>query len=448
MSSEGNRDPSRTTPRATAATPLWPGTAAGAGPNPPGPSSSNPIDDSAWLISDSGDPDQDWQPEPDDATWLIADAAAPEPDPAHEKTAEGIDLSQPLPASGAVWPAPPRTALALDQITLPNFAPFATGLALSLTIVLLAVGAALNVNRFGINIAALGGKGPATSGAVVRAYLEAIGNADAQTARSYLATQPGNDLLLSNVVLQHAGAEGRLTVISVGSPVAALDGGQRVEAHYRVGDTVITSTFHTTYRNGSWRLSEDPGTLGVASVRAAGAKLYVNGIEIPEGVDSLAAFPGRYRLYTSNPYLAFTGGEPVLLVRGPSAAPVVGALRLVVTDEAISHAQRLTREAISRCQQQRDLAPAGCPQSITANANEPVVRESIRWKVEPSEPLLTVRPVPRSSLIEVTHTGKWSVTCDVIANGRRASLSPTAWTVTRTWVVDLTHRPLETRLSP
>ena len=85
---------------------------------------------------------------------------------------------------------------------------------------------------------------------------------------------------------------------------------------------------------------------------------------------------------------------------------------------------------------------------ITANANEPVVRESIRWKVEPSEPLLTVRPVPRSSLIEVTHTGKWSVTCDVIANGRRASLSPTAWTVTRTWVVDLTHRPLETRLSP
>ena len=158
MSSEGNRDPSRTTPRATAATPLWPGTAAGAGPNPPGPSSSNPIDDSAWLISDSGDPDQDWQPEPDDAAWLIADAAAPEPDPAHEETAEGIDLSQPLPASGAVWPAPPRTALALDQITLPNFAPFATGLALSLTIVLLAVGAALNVNRFGINIAALGGQ--------------------------------------------------------------------------------------------------------------------------------------------------------------------------------------------------------------------------------------------------------------------------------------------------
>lgn len=361
---------------------------------------------------------------------------------------DAADLSHPLPASGDPWPAPPRAALDLDQINLPSFAPFATGLALALTIVLLGVGAALNINRFGVNLAALGGKGPASSGAVVRAYLEAVGAADAARARSFLDSQPANDLLLNDGVLQLSADQGRLTVTSVSAPVAGLDGGERVEASYRVGDTPITSTFRLNYRNGSWRLSEDPGTLGVASLRPAGAKLIVNGMEVPPGVDSLAAFPGRYRIYTTNPYLTFEGGEPVLLVRGPSAAPLVGAIRLVVTEDGIAQARRLTQEAIARCVQQHELAPAGCPQSIQANPDQPVVPETIRWALEPSNPpSLTVRPVPRSSLVEVVHTGKWSISTQVMSGGQQLPVTSEPQEITRTWVVDLTRKPLEAQLS-
>lgn len=387
-------------------------------------------------------PDGDaWTPAPEDAAWLLPD----EPDePRPAPVAEDLDLSKPLPASGGPWPAPSRTVMGIDQVELPRVAPFVTGFVLAAAVAIIAIGLVLNGSRVGFGLAAANGRGAATSDQVVRSYLTALADLDGPRALSYFADPPTNTTLLTPSVMVRSAERARLSIIRVDKPTSTQDGGEKVSATYRLGDTTITSWYTTTHRGGSWRINELPGTLGVASLRSAGSALFVNGVEIRPGVDVLPAFPGVYLVETSNKdYLRFAGTS-YLMVRGPGAAPVVGGARLEVTEKGVADARKAVEAAIARCVEQRDLQPTGCPQSATPNPGEPVIAGSVRWSIDPTPqaPTLVTSPDARAASVEVTHAAYWKISADVISNGRPASISSDPWSITSVWMVDLTKPTL------
>ncbi len=110
----------------------------------------------------------------------------------------------------------------------------------------------------------------------------------------------------------------------------------------------MTTTFTTDFSEGQWWIKRRPGRIGLGSIRVSGIPLFINGEEIPSNVDSLPAFPGTYELSTANPYIAFAAPSTIV-VRSPDEAPVIGAVRLQLTEAGRQQAYAATRIAVSAC---------------------------------------------------------------------------------------------------
>lgn len=343
-------------------------------------------------------------------------------------------LDEPLPASGGAWP--PATPISHEavQVRVPRWAPFVTGLALALAMILTSAAVVSQTGRLGLTLAILTGQVPTSADAVVSAYLSAIARGDATKALSYLSTPQSDPLLLTDAVLTRSIEHSPITVLDVTPSASSFDGSERITATYRIGDQDVTTTFRTDFADGQWWISDDPGRIGLGSIRANGIPLIINGEEIPSTIDSVPAFPGTYDLATTSPYITFAAPSSIV-VRSSDEAPVVGAVRLELTEAGRQQAFTVTTTVVAGCLAKTELQPEGCPQNIEPNRNEPPVAGSVKYTAVTETPLSLSATDLRSASVTVAYVATWRLDVKVYVDGiaRDVSFSfavDTQWRVT------------------
>jgi hypothetical protein len=343
-------------------------------------------------------------------------------------------LTEPLLASGGAWP--PASAVSHDvvHVRVAPWAPFTTGLALAVAMVLVSAAILSQTGRLGLTLAVLTGQVPTSADAVVNAYLSAVAHGDASKATSYLSTKPVNSLLLTDAVLGQSNKQGPLTILTVKAGSSDISGTQNVAATYKIGDEQVSTSFTTAFTEGQWVIRDDPGRIGVGSLRAAGIPLYINGQLVPDTIDSLPAFPGTYELSTNNAYIDYASPS-TLVVRSSDEAPIIGAVKLQLTDAGRTAALASVRTAVNACLAKKELQPGGCPQNIEPNPNEPVVKDSIVYTAT-KESLTISDSDLRLSTVNVAYVSAWLLNVKVEVGGTPRDVSFT-FNVRALWQVTL-----------
>jgi hypothetical protein len=323
-------------------------------------------------------------------------------------------LAEPLLASGRLWPPASPVSHDIVHVRVAPWAPFTTGLALALAMVLMSAAVVSQAGRLGLTLAVLTGQVPTSADAVVGAYLSAISRGDAKKAISYLSTAPADPVLLTDSVLRKSIEQGPITVVAVKAGLSSINGTQRVEATYKIGDIQVSTSFTTAFTEGQWVIGDDPGRIGVGSLRAAGIPLYINGQEVPDTVESLPAFPGTYELSTNSTFIDYATPS-ALVVRSSDEAPVIGAVKLELTDAGRQAALAAVRTVVTGCLAKKELQPDGCPQNIEPNRNEPVLSDTIVYTVK-SESMTISNSELRLSTVTVTYVATWQLDVKVKVN--------------------------------
>ncbi len=347
-------------------------------------------------------------------------------------------FAEPLMASGKAWP--PASAISHDvvHVRVAPWAPFTTGLALAVAMVLVSAAILSQTGRLGLTLVVLTGQVPTSADAVVNAYLSAIAKGDASKAVSYLSPAPSNSLLLTDAVLRRSNELAPFTIVTVKAGPSEITGTQSVAATYRIGDTEVSTSFSTAFAEGQWVIRGGPGSIGVGSLRAAGIPLFVNGQEIPDTMDSLPAFPGTYELSTRSSLIDFASPS-TLLVRSADEAPIIGAVQLELTAAGRQATLDAVKTAVGACLAQKSLQPAGCPQNIEQNPNEPVVTDSIAYTATSESSTISDSDL-RLSTVTVTYVAWWRLDVKVDVSGTPHDLGY-PFHMTALWVVTLADTP-------
>ncbi|HET7723508.1 MAG TPA: hypothetical protein VFK68_02630 [Propionibacteriaceae bacterium] len=417
----------------------------------PGAEEGAPAEEVDWGDYPAGDPAESasWREKViGESDWardvLLGDLESLEPIPSSaDSPAEALEderelpssLERPLPPSGRPWPPPGSVSHDVVHVRVAPWAPFTTGLALAVAMILVSAAILTQTGRLGLTLSVLTGQVPTTADAVVDAYLSAVSRGDAAKALSYLASKPANPILLTDAALRTSSAHSPLSVVSVTPGASTLSGTQQVAATYRLGDSEVSTVFTAAFTEGQWLIRDDPGRIGVGSLRAAGIPLYVDGQEVPDSIDSLPAFPGTYELATRSPYIEFASPATVV-VRSPDEAPIIGAVQLQLTAAGRQAALDAVRAAVASCLTKKELQPRGCPQNIEPNRDEPVLTQTISY-TSANDVLTVYESELRLSTVIVSYTAHWRIDAKVEVGGvpRDNSYS---WDVSALWKVLLT----------
>ncbi len=367
--------------------------------------------------------------------------AAPRPDGGSEPFIDEEEpdsvptsLAEPLLASAGPWPPASSVSHDIVHVRVAPWAPFTTGLALALAMVLVSAAILSQAGRLGLTLAVLTGQVPTSADAVVDAYLTAISRSDAKKAMSYLAAAPANPLLLTDAVLRRSNDQSPLTIVSVKVGPSDINGTQRVTATYTIGVVEVSTAFTTAFAEGQWVIRDDPGRIGVGSLRASGIPLFINGQEVPDTIDSLPAFPGTYDLSTGSPYIDYASPS-TLVVRSSDEAPIIGAVRLELTAAGREASLAGVKTAVAACLTKKELKPAGCPQNIVPDPSEPVLTDSIVYSATSESSSITEQDL-RLSTVTVTYVAKWRLDVKVDVNGTPRE-NPFRFDVIALWQVTL-----------
>jgi hypothetical protein len=343
-------------------------------------------------------------------------------------------LAEPLLASGGLWPPASPVSHDVVHVRVAPWAPFATGLALALAMVLMSAAIVSQTGRLGLTLAVLTGQVPTSADAVVGAYLSAISRADASKALSYLSTAPSDPMLLTDAVLRKSIEQSPITVLDVKAGSTSINGTQLVEATYTIGDVKVSTAFTTAFSESQWVIRDDPGRIGVGSLRAAGIPLYINGQQVPDTVESLPAFPGTYELSTNSTFIDYATPS-ALVVRSSDEAPIIGAVKLELTDKGRQAALAAVRTAVTQCLAKKELQPDGCPQNIEPNRNEPVLSDTIVYTAN-SESMTISNSELRLSTVTVTYVATWQLDVKVMVGTTPRDVT-FPFSVTALWQVGL-----------
>lgn len=349
-----------------------------------------------------------------------------------------MSLAEPLPASGGAWP--PASAVSHDvvHVRVAPWAPFTTGLALALAMVLVSAAILSQTGRLGLTLTVLTGQVPTSADAVVGAYLGAIARGDAEKATSYLWPQPTTTVLLTDAVLKKSNDLSPFTIVSVKAGRSDINGTQEVASTYKIGDLEVTTSFTTAFTEGQWVIRDDPGRIGVGSLRASGIPLFINGQEVPASVDSLPAFPGTYELSTLSAYISFSSPS-TLVVRSSDEAPIIGAVKLELTPAGHQAALDAVKTAVAACLAKKELQPEGCPQNIEPNPKEPPHKDTIVYTVKSESSTITNEDL-RLSVVKVTYVAAWLLDVKVDVGGTPRDV-PFDFPVTALWDVTMDTSP-------
>ena len=207
----------------------------------------------------------------------------------------------------------------------------------------------------------------ATEGAqqAVQTYLQALADADAESALAQ-AHEPPEGPLLTDEVLSESNESGgvsspEVTSASMNQHEDGSVPNGTVTASYTVGGEDVTADFAVTHTPQGWKLDDVTGEGDVGP-----GTVLVNGVEASGSVEM---FPGTYALEAANDRVELDATEEN--VTDPAEAePVTWSVSPSLSDKGKKDIVAAGRKALDRCLAKKELAPSGCPM--------------IAWKVDPN----------------------------------------------------------------
>lgn len=212
----------------------------------------------------------------------------------------------------------------------------------------------------------------------VRGYLEALAQGRAEEALSYGA---GPDAGESEVLLEQSSYDA-MPAASRPSDIRILTEdplATEIRVQYRLsGETVSTMMRVIRGENDSYALERTTVTISMKVVGSENLPVQLNGVPIEPQL-SLAVFPGTYRPSTGLAMIAFPEAEPITIASLGYSDTVDFPVNPELTPEGAVGFEQAARESLVRCLESEELAPAGCPNEISAS--RPVVPGSITWEL-------------------------------------------------------------------
>lgn len=200
--------------------------------------------------------------------------------------------------------------------------------------------------------------------AAATAYLQAIADADAETAFSYLDPDYGTtqSILMTDDALAASAEQAPITGIEAtlsGDSVGDAGYGD-ASVSYVIGETEVSETWSFFEADdGSWKLYGGTGSLYLDSLAGLGAT--VNGVAIEDETD-IEVFPGSYTVAIDQQYLDLDG-EATALISAPSQSGDFYELEAVLNDEGTEYARGLVQDAVNACLEET-TRDSGCGLSI------------------------------------------------------------------------------------
>ncbi len=257
---------------------------------------------------------------------------------------------QPGQPYGAPAAAPPQTGMSKGLL----IGLIAGGIGLVVVvIVVIAVFASMLASGSATSAGAPAGAGPAET---ATAYLEALADSDAEAALALLSEAPGDDVFLTDEVLQESNDAAPMT----GIEVEAVDDAAyyaSLPVTYSLGDVEVSAEISLSQGSddGEWKIENGVNELMLGS-RFEGLEMTLNGVAV-EG-DTATVFPGTYVLGTTTPYFEITGSTTIT-VRDGWDFPTFEDVQPALTAEGLTVFQTAVNDAVNACIASKSLT-AGC----------------------------------------------------------------------------------------
>lgn len=195
---------------------------------------------------------------------------------------------------------------------------------------------------------------------VVRTYLEAVAEADAETALAQLSSLPSDTVLLTDDVLEKSRQLAPVADIEIGEPVLSGYTGH-VPVTFSIGD----SRQQTTFPVDAWGDDETWGVGSLATLSLPGSvdslPLAINGQAVSG--DSVHAFPGTYEITTDSPLFALAG--PTTVTLRDADWQTLSGVEAVLSPDGLQRFRTAVTDAAHACVASTALQ-AGCGVDIRA----------------------------------------------------------------------------------
>ncbi|GAA2408066.1 hypothetical protein GCM10009856_16440 [Mycolicibacterium llatzerense] len=229
-----------------------------------------------------------------------------------------------------------------------------------------------------------GGSGESSSASeVVKGYLEALSNGNAEAALSFSSDQPASKEFLSSDVLKKQIAEWPISEIRILNEDKTMESIGRGDVHVaaKFGDKNSDATINVKKEGGKWQLAHaaiklDLSTLS-SSNNAAEKTMTVFGKEISDE-SAIYVFPGFLELGSTSPYVSVTNTKPLLLdaIGGYSSSSYLQP-KFALNDSGTKTITKLLDAAYGSCSSSRSLVPPSpCPVKIS---DRELVDGTVTW---------------------------------------------------------------------
>ncbi|MGJ3509105.1 hypothetical protein [Enemella sp. A6] len=220
-------------------------------------------------------------------------------------------------------------------------------------------------------------------GDVVRTYLQALADGDADTAVAMGATLPPDQSLMNDEVLKSAREHAPITEIKV----TEVDGSV-VRAEYRLGERPVTFEVTLVDTDRGPRLEHTWGLLRLAPVAGENLSKFVYGVEVTAA--QTPVFPGVYPVQTGRELIDWGEDASAVVDRPAPFESVSTKLRPRLTEAGIRAFEQRTREFLSGCLSAKELAPKGCPFSVKPSGK--AAPASVTWTAAEGDPMEDFEP--------------------------------------------------------
>lgn len=287
------------------------------------------------------------------------------------------------PPSAPAWPGAPAAPGgygAQPFVTPPkkSNAPLVIA-AIAVVLVLLGGGIYYVYDSFGSGSSS----GSSSAGDVVKGYLEALSNGDADAALSFSGDQPASKEFLSNDVLKKQIAEWPISDIRILNEDKTMASIGRGDVHVaaKFGDKNSDATIQVKKDGDKWQLAHAAIKVDLSSLsssdNAARKTLTVFGKEISDE-SAIYVFPGFLDLGSTSPYVSVANNKPLLLdaIEGYSASSYLQP-KFALNDSGTKTIGKLLNAAYGSCTSSRSLdPPAPCPVKIS---DSDLVDGTVTW---------------------------------------------------------------------
>lgn len=226
-----------------------------------------------------------------------------------------------------------------------------------------AIIAVVTVGGFAIaaTVTAAGGSTGAGPQEVVATYLDALKDADAETAQSVLDTY-GDTSLLTDEVLEESNTRAQISKIEVGEVTYDDEYDATVSVDFALGTQKVERTFDLYKYSEGWKISDGLISMPAAAL-FADLNLTINGADAPD--ETAYVFPGTYELAVGRTEFGIAGDETTFTLATSDDAESLYTLEPELSDAGAQEFQTLVTAAVEQCLAETTLNTA-CGADVSA----------------------------------------------------------------------------------